>query len=564
MSALLYHSPTVGNATSPFDEAILRVARSGPVRIVSPYIGISYLERIISLSPEWRLISDVQEWLASLSVQARPRAWQFIRENLDLIHHYPAVHAKAVISDSLAMMGSANLTQMGILGRTEMGVLFSDPQLVAEMGRWFDDLWAETAPPVVDEASSYIQWLDKEASQAPARRQRFALSSASRKVRARLVKLDIAGPLQGQTDDAPLYLSQVAQAIIAQDQRRYESLESALEAAIDQLTTRGPFMFGDLVTQTRTGYTGADLREIYFLLVQHCANHVRSVFAESTINRLILSAGRFAQSTRDTLPDALEVFDRFLVTLISTFSFSAAHQMPGEEALENETGFCGRDQVILTAELIECGFLSLDDRPGELPLYQLDSSFEGWDGRFKLFANAHAAWTAKYRQQPATVNLPSGDEEEPADEGVIAHVLRRDALLVFEDTDLDVDSIDRMMRETDAQVHRHTRQREEAERDQVDALLAKMLPRVKNGQRFGAHGYQKLVQFVAQRLDVPAHIVSAALRATGPHPKVFLEIYGQGKFRQLEVNSDLTRDMLEAYPQTLAVFDRIAKGWTPR
>lgn len=146
MSALLYHSPTVGNATSPFDEAILRVARSGPVRIVSPYIGISYLERIISLSPEWRLISDVQEWLASLSVQARPRAWQFIRENLDLIHHCPAVHAKAVISDSLAMMGSANLTQMGILGRTEMGVLFSDPQLVAEMGRWFDDLWAETAP----------------------------------------------------------------------------------------------------------------------------------------------------------------------------------------------------------------------------------------------------------------------------------------------------------------------------------------------------------------------------------------------------------------------------------
>lgn len=560
MPALLYHSPTAVSAISPFDEAILRVARSGPVRIVSPYIGINYLERIISLSPEWRLISDVQEWLASLSVQARPRAWQFIRENLDLIHHCPAVHAKAVISDSLAMMGSANLTQMGILGRTEMGILLNDPQLVAEMGTWFDDLWAETAPPVVDEASTYIQWLDEEASQAPARRQRFALSSSSRKVRARLVKLDVSAPLHGQTEDVPLNLSQVAQAIIAQDQKRYDSLESALEAAIDELTARGSFTFGDLLTQTRSGFTGAGLREIYFLLVQHCANHVRSVFAESTINRLILSAGRFAQSTRDTLPEALDAFDYFLVTLIGTFSFSMAHQIPGEEILEKETGFCGRDQIILTAELLECGFLSLDDRPGELPQYQLDKSFEGWDGRFKLFANARAAWTAKHRQKSATVILPNGDEEEPADEASIARVLRRDALLEFEDTDLDAASIDRMMRETDAKVQLHTRQREEVKREQVDALLAKMLPRVRGGQRFGAYGHQKLIQFVAQRLGVPANIVSAALGNTGPHPRVFVEAHGPGKFRQLEVNSDLTRDMLEAYPQTLAVCDRILKG----
>lgn len=83
MTTLLYHSTP--SAISPFDEAVLKVAQSGDLRIVSPYIGVAYLERIIGFGNEWRLVSDVQEWLASLSVRARPRAWQFIRENIHLI-----------------------------------------------------------------------------------------------------------------------------------------------------------------------------------------------------------------------------------------------------------------------------------------------------------------------------------------------------------------------------------------------------------------------------------------------------------------------------------------------
>ncbi len=80
MPTLLYHAHQ-GTGVSPFDEAVLKVARSGAMRIVSPYIGVAYLERIIGVSPEWRLVSNVQEWLASLSTQARPRAWAFIREH---------------------------------------------------------------------------------------------------------------------------------------------------------------------------------------------------------------------------------------------------------------------------------------------------------------------------------------------------------------------------------------------------------------------------------------------------------------------------------------------------
>lgn len=115
------------------------------------------------------------------------------------------------------MMGSANLTNHGILGRTEMGILLDDTSMVAELGAWFEDLWDTTAPPLVDEANAYIQWLDTEASQAPSRRQRVTLSSGSRKIRARLVKLDVK-PL-AQEVEGLLDMSTVAKAIIVQDQK---------------------------------------------------------------------------------------------------------------------------------------------------------------------------------------------------------------------------------------------------------------------------------------------------------------------------------------------------------
>ncbi len=170
-----------------------------------------------------------------------------------MIHHCPALHAKAVISDSFAMMGSANLTNHGILGRTEMGVLLDDPAMVAEMGAWFDDLWHSTAPPRVDEASAYIQWLDTEASQVSSRRQRVTLSSGSRKIRSRLAKLEGA-PVLTREEKGQLDLSGVARSIIVQDQKRYDSLEAALEAALDRLTAAGDFCFGDVVEAVRQGF----------------------------------------------------------------------------------------------------------------------------------------------------------------------------------------------------------------------------------------------------------------------------------------------------------------------
>lgn len=572
---LLYHlaQSDGGKSTiSPFDEAVLQVARSGPVRIVSPYIGVAYLERITSLSPQWRLISDVQEWLGSLSTQARPRAWQFIRENLNLIHHCPALHAKAVISDSLAMMGSANLTQHGILGRTEMGILLDNPLLVAEIGAWFDDLWAETAPPIVDETSAYIQWLDEEASLAPARRQRFVLSSSSRKVRARLVKLELATPHSAQSEVATLDLGQVAQAIIVKDQNRYDTLDAALEDAISKLTVQGPFTLSQLATEIRHGFADTNLREIYFLLVRHCANHVRSVFVEATLNRLILTDNLFAQSSKETLLPALATFDAFLIVLVEKLNFSTPIELPTEAQLEQETGFVGRDQVILVSELLDCGFLIIDDRPGELPAYMLDGSFD-WEGRFRFFRGAHAAWTSKNKQtthaksvaestdvavrRPATTfgvlrgdQLPEVEDDEPEqfelratwaeNHSALRQLLQQSALdLTLADRGKAVPSVRGKLPGDKAQ----------RQLGYVDTLLSRLLSMLSEGKVFVAPNMRGVQQAIRGATGNRPEIVEAALDSG-----LFI-LASRENSRQLvlEINPELSWDLLAKYPKTRSV-----------
>lgn len=562
MPTLLYHASR-GTDVSPFDEAVLQVARSGAVRIVSPYIGVAYLERIIRVSPEWRLVSDVQEWLASLSTQARPRAWSFIREHLPLIHHCPALHAKAVVSDCLAMMGSANLTNHGILGRTEMGILLDDPRLVAEMAAWFEDLWHSTAPPLVDEASAYIQWLDTEAGRPPSRGQRVTLSSGSRKIRARLAKLDDEPPL-ARGEEGPLDLSAVAKAIIVQDQRRYDSLDAALEAALDRLTTAGDFNFGDVIEAVRQGFAGASLREVYFLLVQHCANHVRSVFAETTQNRLVLKDGRFSQSTHESLFPTLVPFDAFLAYLLSKLAVSQARELPAEEQIERDTGVNGGDQIILVSELLDSGLLVLDDVPGALPRYSLEPEFE-WESRYKLFPQGHAAWLERLRQDSPQLDEQS-DEDDTGDYAPgRRHRLHADQLpeeILDSDFSYDAANVDRALREVADLQHRNlmtslaeTRKAVKREHEQLDGLLSKLLVMLSNGQTFRAPLRQGVVHAITKATGVGKTL---ARKAISPDVPVFwLAQAGPNSDFNLEINTHLTMEMLASYPKTRAACERL-------
>lgn len=389
LSRILYHSLERSSAdVSPFDQAILTVAAQANLRIVSPYIGISYLERIIERADDWFLVSDIEAWLSSLSFRARPRAWSFIRSNLDKIHHCEGIHAKAVIGNASAMLGSANLTDTGILSRTELGILLDDLEQVTELQGWFDGLWQQTSAPIVDETNAFVEWLDAEASRNVSRRQKFALASETRKVRAKLIRVE---PLPDTPSVDGLNLASVAQDIVSRDDQHYTSLDKALEQALDILAPDG-FTLGAAVTEVRRRTPLATIREVYFLLVQHCGNHPRSVFMEGTVNRLVLADSRFVQSSKSRLEEGLRKFDVYLLKLIQEMSFDTPGDLPRESSIEAETGIPERDQLVLIDELLDAGFLTLHDLPGQLPLYVLASDFD-WTARFHFFHRARVAWT---------------------------------------------------------------------------------------------------------------------------------------------------------------------------
>lgn len=409
MSKLLYHAVQRTNSDcSPFDDAILNAARGAVVRIASPYIGLSYLERIIQVASDWTLISDIEAWLSSLSMRARPSAWSFIREHINRIHHCPGLHAKVVIGDKLAVFGSANLTLTGIQARTELGMLLTEHSQVHELSSWFDGIWSTTASPFVDETSAFIEWLDEISDKSVSQRQKFLLAPETRLVRAKLVRMDSPETVSRTEVTQQLDLSAVARKIVRKENRHYLSVEGAFEKALNALAANG-FGLADILSQIRIYSPDAAVREVYFLLIQHCANHPRSVFSKSTINRLLVSKGHFQQSNAEGLASGLRRYDEFLVLLIRFLQFDCPQKLPPDSHIAQLSGINEGEQLLLIGELLDAGFLQIDDRPGELPLYELSEDFE-WNGRYRLFQRAHHAWQAMRDKPRSTAELRGDDD----------------------------------------------------------------------------------------------------------------------------------------------------------
>lgn len=138
---LLHHDPDAPGSVSPFDAAMLRIARSGSMRLACPYIGLAYLRRVTEQSAGWRLLSDVEEWLRAQSCLERDRVYNFLVDNRDRIRHYPRLHAKVAVGPRSAMLGSANFTDAGMRRRTEVSAFFQNEPQVQELTEWFDAHW---------------------------------------------------------------------------------------------------------------------------------------------------------------------------------------------------------------------------------------------------------------------------------------------------------------------------------------------------------------------------------------------------------------------------------------
>lgn len=140
---LIYHKADNNSPYSPFDSEIVSIANGQDLLLVSPYIGLSYLKRLVKISKSWKLLTDFQEWIISHPNKLHRREiCDFIVNNFDNIKHIPDIHAKVLVTDNSAFVGSANFTQKGILERTEMSVSFSEIGKVTELKEWFNSLWA--------------------------------------------------------------------------------------------------------------------------------------------------------------------------------------------------------------------------------------------------------------------------------------------------------------------------------------------------------------------------------------------------------------------------------------
>lgn len=140
---LIYHNIDDSDQYSPFDSELVKLANEQNLCLVSPYIGLQYLKRLTKISKSWQLITDFEAWIISHpNKKQRFEICDFINDHFDNIKHIPDIHAKVLITDNSAFLGSANFTENGILVRTEMSVSISEQEKVDELKNWFQSLWS--------------------------------------------------------------------------------------------------------------------------------------------------------------------------------------------------------------------------------------------------------------------------------------------------------------------------------------------------------------------------------------------------------------------------------------
>lgn len=157
MTDLIYHDPSDRTGISPFDKAIHRIVEGSEVLIACPYIGLDYLNGIIEKAKDWLLLTDIGEWLSIHDREGQKRIHEFLIDQRGQVRHVPDLHAKVVLGDDQALVGSANLTAKGLTGRSEMAVLLDEKDTIDEITEWFETLWSIYDPPELNQIEAYIE-----------------------------------------------------------------------------------------------------------------------------------------------------------------------------------------------------------------------------------------------------------------------------------------------------------------------------------------------------------------------------------------------------------------------
>ena len=186
MTELVHHTEeSASGGTSPFDTAIREIVADEDVLIACPYITLEYLQPVLRQADSWRLLTDIEAWLGNYTMDKREAIREFIARYHERIHNIRNLHAKAVVGETGALVGSANLTWTGLQGRDELAVRFDEPERIAELRAWFDGLWVEGEPPKLNDIDEYIQTVSPVPNSAK-RGRATSIPSDSRRVSASL------------------------------------------------------------------------------------------------------------------------------------------------------------------------------------------------------------------------------------------------------------------------------------------------------------------------------------------------------------------------------------------
>jgi len=160
MTELIYHDPTDRTGQSPFDAAIREITDGEEALLACPYIAPDYLEDITGQADNWFLLTDVGEWLSIHGRSNREAIQNFLIDHRDQVRHVNDLHAKVVLSNDRALIGSANFTTKGLTGRTEMSVLLDEQETIDELTYWFETAWSVYDPPEINRVKTYIETSD--------------------------------------------------------------------------------------------------------------------------------------------------------------------------------------------------------------------------------------------------------------------------------------------------------------------------------------------------------------------------------------------------------------------
>lgn len=158
MNKLIYHDPKHNNIISPFDHTLIEIIKDKEIKIACPYMSVYYINKLITLCKDWRILTDLNAWIYSqTSIKQKRNIYDFLMGYQEHIHHYPELHAKVIITDSNLFLGSANFTDSGIFKKNEMSILITDDSNIHEANQWFDAWWEVTNFPSKEELEEAVE-----------------------------------------------------------------------------------------------------------------------------------------------------------------------------------------------------------------------------------------------------------------------------------------------------------------------------------------------------------------------------------------------------------------------